>query len=71
MKLRRKFAVTLHMRSGARHRVICCGFKIDKNFDNALSGITATGADLPFYVRLAAIDTITVRRTWLRWFLER
>lgn len=71
MKLRRKFAVTLHMRSGARHRFICRGIKINKYDGNDLNGITLTGGALPFYVRLDTVDTITVRRTWLRWHLER
>jgi hypothetical protein len=69
MRPRRKYAVTLHTRSGARHRVVCRDFKITKNPDNSLSGITATGGSLPFYVRLDAVDTITVARSWRHWVL--
>lgn len=67
---RRKWLVTLQMRSGACHRIICRNFDIKKSVGdgNSLASMTATGGKLPFYTRLDAIDSITARRNWLRWY---
>lgn len=63
---RRKWVVTLHMRNGDRHRIVCRGFKHTENGD-PLTSIRAIGGKLPLYIRLDAIDMIRGRRAWLKW----
>lgn len=63
---RRRYAVTLHLRSRAVARFTCGNISIKKS-GNDLTSIELTRGVVPFYTRLDEVELIEVRRSWLHW----